>query len=107
MSEGIIPVSTSQEIETKKVTIDKLFTDFRFRMPESHRSNKCGAERINDLLDDIPHAQHPAKDKGYFIGSVVLQKYLGAFDRPTYACYDVLDGQQCLTTLLITVANFQ
>ena len=28
MSDSIIPVSTSQEIETKKVNINKLFTDF-------------------------------------------------------------------------------
>lgn len=104
MSDGIIHVSTSQEIETKKVNINKLFTDFWFRVPEYQRSYKWGPEEIDDLLDDIQHAQRTAKDKEYFLGSVVLQKYLRASGSLTYTCYDVLDGQQRLTTLLVTMA---
>src|SRR3954447_24067616 len=94
MSDGNIPVSTGQEIETKKVNINKLFTDFWFRVPEYQRSYKWGPEQIDDLLDDIQHAQRTAKDKEYFLGSVVLQKYLRASGKLTYFCYDVLDGQQ-------------
>ena len=104
MSEGMIPISTAQEIETKKVNINKLFTDFWFRVPEYQRSYKWGSEEIDDLLDDIRHAQLTAKDKEYFLGSVVLQKYLRSSGSLTYTCYDVLDGQQRLTTLLITMA---
>ena len=104
MSDSIIPISTSQEIETKKVNINKLFTDFWFRVPEYQRSYKWGSEEIDDLLDDLQHAQRTAKDKEYFLGSVVLQKYLRSSGSLTYTCYDVLDGQQRLTTLLITMA---
>jgi len=104
MSDGNIPLSTSQEIETKKVNINKLFTDFWFRVPEYQRSYKWGSDEIDDLLDDIQHAQRTAKDKEYFLGSVVLQKYLRTSGKLTYSCYDVLDGQQRLTTLLITMA---
>jgi hypothetical protein len=104
MSDTIAPVSTSQEIETKKVNINKLFTDFWFRVPEYQRSYKWGPEEIDDLLDDIQHAQCTAKEKEYFLGSVVLQKYLRSSGKLTYTCYDVLDGQQRLTTLLITMA---
>ena len=38
----MIPISTAQEIETKKVNINKLFTDFWFRVPEYQRSYKWG-----------------------------------------------------------------
>ena len=73
----MIPISTVQEIETKKVNIKgKLFTDFWFRVPEYQRSYKWGPEEIDDLLDDIQYAQRIAKDKKYFLGSVRLQKYL-------------------------------
>lgn len=104
MSETIIPVSTSQEIETKKVNINKLFTDFWFRVPEYQRSYKWGSEEIAELLDDISFAQRTARDKEYFLGSIVLQKYLRSSGSMTYTCYDVLDGQQRLTTLLILMA---
>ena len=104
MNDRIIPISTSQEIETKKVNINKLFTDFWFRVPEYQRSYKWGSEEIDELLDDVRHAQGTAKDKEYFLGSVVLQKYLRTSGSLTYTCYDVLDGQQRLTTLLITMA---
>ena len=102
--ETMVPIATAQEIETKKVNIYKLFTDFWFRVPEYQRSYKWGSEEIDDLLDDIQHAQRTAKDKEYFLGSVVLQKYLRTSGSLTYTCYDVLDGQQRLTTLLITMA---
>lgn len=104
MSETITSITTSQEIETKKVNINKLFTEFWFRVPEYQRSYKWGSEEIDDLLDDIRHAQHHAKDKEYFLGSVVLQKYLRSSGSLTYTCYDVLDGQQRLTTLFIAMA---
>jgi uncharacterized protein with ParB-like and HNH nuclease domain len=107
MSDGMIPTSTAQEIETKKVNINKLFTDFWFRVPEYQRSYKWGAEEIDDLLDDVRHAQQTARDKEYFLGSVVLQKYLRSSGSLTYTCYDVLDGQQRLTTLLIAMAVLQ
>lgn len=104
MSDSSITFSTSQEIETKKVNINKLFTDFWFRVPEYQRSYKWGPEEIDHLLDDIQHAHRTAKDKEYFLGSVVLQKYRRSSGKMTYTCYDVLDGQQRLTTLLITMA---
>jgi hypothetical protein len=104
MSELTVPVSSSQEIETKKVNINKLFTDFWFRVPEYQRSYKWGPEEIDDLLDDVAHAQRTARDKEYFLGSIVLQKYRQASGALTYTCYDVLDGQQRLTTLFILMA---
>lgn len=75
MSDSIVPTLVSQEIETRKVNINKLFTDFWFRVPEYQRSYVWGQEEIDELLDDIGYAQRTAKDKEYFLGSVVLQKY--------------------------------
>jgi uncharacterized protein with ParB-like and HNH nuclease domain len=99
-----VRISASQEIETKKVNINKLFSDFWFSIPEYQRSYKWGSEEIDELLDDIRHAQQTTKDKEYFLGSVVLQRHIRSSGSLKYTCYDVLDGQQRLTTLLIMMA---
>ena len=104
MSDIIVPTSVSQEIETRKVSINKLFTDFWFRVPEYQGSYVWGQEEIDELLDDIAYAQRTAKDKEYFLGSVVLQKYQRKQGELTYTCYDLLDGQQRLTTLFLMMA---
>jgi hypothetical protein len=38
MSDSIVPTLVSQEIETRKVNINKLFTEFWFRVPKYQRS---------------------------------------------------------------------
>ena len=68
MSDIIVPTSVSQEIETRKVSINKLFTDFWFRVPEYQRSYVWGQEEIDELLDDIAYAQRTAKDFRFIRG---------------------------------------
>lgn len=104
MSDGVVVTPKGQEIETKKVNIIKLFTDFWFRVPEYQRSYVWGQEEIDELLDDLSHAQLANREKEYFLGSVVLQKYQRTSGDLTYTCYDVLDGQQRLTTLFLMMA---
>ncbi len=104
MSDSIVITPRSQEIETKKVNIKTLFTDFWFRVPEYQRSYVWGREEIDELLDDLRHAMAADKDKEYFLGSIVLQKYPRVSGQLTYSCYDVLGGQQRLTTLFLAMA---
>ena len=104
MAEGIISTVVSQDIETKKVNINKLFADYWFRVPEYQRSYVWGQDEIDELLDDLQFAQQQHKEKEYFLGSIVLQKYKRASGTLTYDCFDVLDGQQRLTTLFMLVA---
>ena len=104
VAEGIISAVVSQDIETKKVNINKLFADYWFRVPEYQRSYVWGPDEIDDLLDDLVFAQQQHKEKEYFLGSIVLQKYRRTTGTLTYDCFDLLDGQQRLTTLFMLIA---
>ncbi len=95
---------SGQRIETEKVTINKLFTDYWFRVPEYQRSYVWGKDQLDDLLDDLRFACEHNREKEYFLGSIVLQKRQEQHGQVSYPCYDVLDGQQRLTTLFLLMA---
>lgn len=99
--------ATSQEIETKKVNILELFDEkFWFRIPAYQRSYVWGKDQLDDLLDDLRFAfsEHPKKE--YFLGSVVLQRQQVLHEglSEPFVCYDVLDGQQRLTSLFLLMS---
>lgn len=87
------------KIDTDKCDIKKLFKDFFFLIPNYQRHYVWQADNVNKLLSNIyDHSKFQAslKDEDkeeYFLGSLVLQK--------RGKTYDVLDGQQRLTTLLL------
>lgn len=85
-------------IEVNEKAIRTLFSDdFWFNIPSYQRSYVWGKDNITDLLDDIVYAfKYNTQDK-YFLGSLVLQ------EKNKYE-YDILDGQQRLTTLCIFMA---
>lgn len=96
------------KIESDKVLIKDLFTDFWFRIPEYQRSYVWTEDEVSELINDITYAadNHPGNE--YFLGSMVLQKKTVSnnsdesdFD---YTEYDLLDGQQRLTTTLMLLA---
>ena len=99
-----LPPGTDQEIKTAKVTILRLFTDFWFRIPEYQRAYVWGEEQIDNLFDDLAYALEQDNEKEYFLGAAVLQKHKVTQGAVSYDCYDVLDGQQRLTTLLLMMA---
>jgi len=101
MSEAPIP---NQTLEAKKVNINMLFTDFWFRVPAYQRSYVWGEEQVTDLLDDLLDALKENPNKEYFLGSLVLQKFQATENGLTFPCYDILDGQQRLTTLFLLLA---
>lgn len=85
-------------IEVNEKAIRTLFSDdFWFNIPSYQRPYVWGKDNITDLLDDIVYAfKYNSQDK-YFLGSLVLQ------EKNKYE-YDILDGQQRLTTLCIFMA---
>lgn len=99
-----VSMGTEREIKTAKVTVLKLFTDFWFRIPAYQRPYVWGEEQIDTLLDDLTYALNQDHQKEYFLGATVLQKHKVTQGAVSYDCYDVLDGQQRLTTLLLMMA---
>ena len=85
-------------IEVNEKAIRTLFSDdFWFNIPSYQRPYVWGKDNITDLLDDIVYDfKYNTQDK-YFLGSLVLQ------EKNKYE-YDILDGQQRLTTLCIFMA---
>lgn len=80
-------------LEGKTEVIGKLFSsDFFFRIPDYQRPFAWDDKNFNELIDDLCAAQ---KDQQYFLGTLVLHK------RDDKNNYDVVDGQQRLTSLLI------
>ncbi|WP_278539549.1 DUF262 domain-containing protein [Fusobacterium varium] len=85
-------------IEIEEKSIVELFNDLHwFNIPSYQRPYVWTEENISEFLDDITYAFENNISEKYFLGSLVLQKKIG-FD------YDVLDGQQRLTTICILLA---
>ncbi len=91
------------KIESGKVFIKKIFTDFWFRVPNFQRSYVWGNDEVSELIDDILFASQNNPDSEYFLGSMVLQKKDTTEERK-YIEYDVLDGQQRLTSVMMLIS---
>lgn len=66
------------------------------------KSNAIGF--LTELLNDVMYAQTTNPEAQYFLGSLVLQKKEKEEGSTKYTEYDLLDGQQRLTTLLLITA---
>lgn len=96
--------TTQNKIDAKKESINRLFTAFWFRVPDYQRSYVWEKEQIEELMEDLTDALSENREKEYFLGSIVLQKYQETDQGMTYHCYDLLDGQQRVTTLFLLMA---
>jgi len=85
------------EIKADKIEINSLFENFWFLIPEYQRSYVWKSDNINDLLDDLWYAYNNRRSDEYFLGSLVLKKT----NEKKFNEYEVLDGQQRLTTFFI------
>ena len=90
-----------KKIESDKIILSKLFEDFWFLIPEYQRPYVWTPDNVNDLLEDLWFAYENSPEDEYFVGSLVLKKVT----QSTFDEYEVLDGQQRLTTfaLLFTI----
>jgi len=85
-----------QNIEGKIEPIGKLFSsDFFFTVPDYQRPFAWEESNFQDLIDDLEEARNGQQ---YFLGTLVLHKRGGKNN------YDIVDGQQRVTSLLILLA---
>lgn len=93
----------AQTIESDKLFVKDVFSKW-FRIPEYQRPYVWGKDQITELLDDVMQAQDSNPDSQYFLGSLVLKRNSKANGGTKYEEYDLLDGQQRLTTLFLITA---
>lgn len=72
-----------------------LAQEFFFRVPDYQRPFSWSSDHFEDLIEDITTAN---KDQEYFLGTIVLHH------RENEGHYDVVDGQQRLTSLMILLS---
>jgi len=89
-----------KKIEANKVVLKDLFNDFWFLVPEYQRPYVWASDNVVDLLEDLWFAYESNPDNEYFVGSLVLKKTAERLFKE----YEVLDGQQRLTTFALLFA---
>jgi uncharacterized protein with ParB-like and HNH nuclease domain len=92
-------MSQVQEISIQLDGISNVLKTRRFHVPAYQRSYAWEAEHVEALLSDIGDAIKN-KEKEYFLGSVVIT---GPLERR----FDVVDGQQRLTTVSLLIATIR
>ena len=92
-----------QLIESDKLLIKDVFKKW-YRIPEYQRPYVWENDQVTELLDDIFQALTTNPESQYFLGSMVLQKNLKEDGSTKYEEYDLLDGQQRVTTLFLITA---
>lgn len=96
--------SKKSQIESGKVVIREVFSRFWFRIPDYQRSYVWGKDEISELIDDVNYASEHNSEGQYFLGSMVLRKATRTMDDVAFEEYELLDGQQRLTTLMLMLA---
>ncbi|MDR2653035.1 MAG: DUF262 domain-containing HNH endonuclease family protein [Prevotellaceae bacterium] len=92
-----------QLIESDKLLVKDVFKKW-YRIPEYQRPYVWENDQVTELLDDITQALTTNPESQYFLGSMVLQKNLKDDGSTKYEEYDLLDGQQRVTTLFLITA---
>jgi uncharacterized protein with ParB-like and HNH nuclease domain len=87
------------KIDSDKIFINKAF-EWWYRVPDYQRPYVWGSDQVTDLLDDITEWMLIRPESEYFLGSIVLQER----QDNGITEYDLLDGQQRLSTCLMIYA---
>ncbi len=94
-------IYVDKEIEAHDTDLGGIFSDkFSFIIPLYQRPFSWTTEQFQQLLDDLNDANNSQSDQ-YYIGSFILQKDEGK------TTYQVVDGQQRLTSLTILLATIR
>jgi uncharacterized protein with ParB-like and HNH nuclease domain len=93
----------AQKIESDKLLVKEVFAKW-FRIPEYQRPYIWEKDQVIELLDDVMQARTSHPESQYFLGSMVLRKREKEEGTTKYDEYDLLDGQQRLTTLFLITA---
>lgn len=92
----------SKYITAEKIEVLKLFKDYSFIIPDYQRHYVWEKDNIIALLEDLNNTfkDDDIEDKEYFIGSFVFFNH----NDGNYQYFEVIDGQQRLTTILLIFA---
>jgi uncharacterized protein with ParB-like and HNH nuclease domain len=89
------------KIDANKEVLQTIFSkSFWFVIPEYQRSYVWQTDNIIELIEDLTYAYENKPENDYFLGSLVLKK----LPNDEFPEYEVLDGQQRLTTFFIMMA---
>ncbi len=93
----------AHKIESDKLLVKDVFAKW-YRIPEYQRPYVWENDQVTELLDDVMQARTSNPESQYFLGSMVLKKNTKEEGTTKYEEYDLLDGQQRLTTLFLITA---
>lgn len=93
----------AKEIKCEKRIIREIFSMW-YAIPDYQRAYVWDTDQIRDLLDDTFNAYRENSDAQYFLGSMVLKINEKTERGVSYTEYELLDGQQRLTTMLLLLA---
>lgn len=93
----------AHKIESDKLLVKDVFAKW-YRIPEYQRPYVWENDQVTELLDDVMQARNSNPESQYFLGSMVLKKNTIEQGATKYEEYDLLDGQQRLTTLFLITA---
>lgn len=88
----------SEQINTNKYTIQTAFKECFYKIPQYQREYVWTQKEITLLLEDIIDSYQASSNFEYFIGTTIVSEVDG---RKSH--YDVIDGQQRLTTLFLSI----
>lgn len=91
------------EIKCEKKVIKEIF-DLWYRIPEYQRPYVWETDQVRELLEDTFEAYCSNQDAQYFLGSMVLKINEKNENGVSYQEYELLDGQQRLTTMFLFFA---
>lgn len=91
------------EIKCEKKVIREIFNMW-YCIPDYQRAYVWDTDQVRDLLDDTISAYRENKEAQYFLGSMVLKINEKSVNNVSYAEYELLDGQQRITTVFLILA---
>ena len=96
----------AKEIQHGKLPLREVFKLW-FRVPEYQRAYVWETDQVQELMQDTYDAFQQNKDAEYFLGSLVLKINPENQNGVPFNEYELLDGQQRLTTLFLMFAVFR
>ena len=91
------------EIKCEKKVIREIFNMW-YCIPDYQRAYVWDTDQVRDLLDDTISACRENKEAQYFLGSMVLKINEKSENNVSYTEYELLDGQQRITTVFLILA---
>ncbi|HLZ11693.1 MAG TPA: DUF262 domain-containing HNH endonuclease family protein [Candidatus Acidoferrum sp.] len=96
-------------IEPKYQTLNALFADRVFQIPKYQRFYSWQKKQREDLFGDIRELAKKGEDRHHFMATIVCfrTRDIKSFGSLEYRMYDIVDGQQRLTTLILIMKAIQ